>query len=35
MAFTVIDLLYDDAALAKKIKSEFKPLLTKEEYYKI
>lgn len=35
MAFTVIDLLCDDAALAKKIKSEFKPLLTKEEYYKI
>ncbi len=35
MAFTVIDLLADDAALAKQIKAEFKPLLTKEEYYKI
>jgi len=35
MACTVIDLLCDEARLAKKIKSEFKPLLTKEEYYKI
>lgn len=35
MAYTVIDLLADEAKLAKKIKSEFTPLLTKEEYYKI
>ncbi len=35
MAYTVIDLLADGALLAKKIKDEFKPLLTKEEYYNI
>jgi amidohydrolase len=35
MALTVIDLLFDGACLAKKIKSEFTPLLTKEEYYNI
>lgn len=35
MAYTVIDLLADDAAVAKKIKQEFKPLLTKEEYFNV
>jgi amidohydrolase len=34
MAGTVIDLLSDDAAAAKKIISTFKPNLTKEEYLK-
>lgn len=32
MAMTVIDLLFDQAALAKKIKSEFRPVFTKQEY---
>ena len=35
MAMTVIDLLYDDAAAAKKIMADFKPLYTKEEYVRI
>ena len=33
MAMTVIDLLYDGASVAKKIKSSFVPKLTKEEYF--
>lgn len=32
MAMTVIDLLYDDAALGLEIKEEFKPTMTKESY---
>lgn len=32
LAMTVIDLLFEQAALAKKIKSEFKPVFTKQEY---
>lgn len=32
MAMTVIDLLYDHAAQAKKILAQFKPVMTKEEY---
>lgn len=32
MAMTVIDLLFDDAALGRQIKEEFKPIMTKEEY---
>ncbi len=32
MALTVIDLLFDGAPAAKKIKADFKPVLTKEEY---
>ena len=32
MLCLVIELLYDDAAAAKKVKSEFKPVLTREEY---
>ncbi len=32
MAMSVIDLLCDDAALAKKIQKEFKPVFTREEY---
>ncbi len=35
MAMTVIDLLYDGAAMAKEIKANFKPKLTKEEYFNI
>lgn len=31
-AMTLIDLLYDDAAEAKAIKANFKPILTKEQY---
>lgn len=31
-AMTLIDLLYDDAAEAKQILADFKPILTKEEY---
>ena len=31
-AMTLIDLLYDDAAEAKEILANFKPILTKEEY---
>ena len=31
-AMTLIDLLYDDAAEAKGILADFKPVLTKEEY---
>lgn len=33
MAMTVIDLLYDGAAEAKRIKENFVPKLTKEEYF--
>lgn len=33
MAMTVIDLLYDGATEAKRIKSSFVPKLTKEEYF--
>ena len=33
MAMTVIDLLWDGAAQAKRIRSEFKPTLTKESYF--
>ena len=29
---TIIDLLYDDAALGKKVLAENPPILTKEEY---
>ncbi len=32
MLCLVIELLYDDAAVGKKIKADFKPVLTKEEY---
>ena len=32
MALTVIDLLFDGARVAKKIKADFKPVLTKQEY---
>ncbi|MCO6555597.1 MAG: amidohydrolase [Gilliamella sp.] len=32
MACTIIDLLYDDAKPAQKLMSEYKPLMTKEEY---
>lgn len=32
LAMTVIDLLYDGAAAGIKVKEEFKPVLTKEEY---
>lgn len=32
MAMSIIDLLFDQAALAKKIKQEFKPVFTKKEY---
>lgn len=32
MAMTIIDLLYDQAALAQKIKAEFTPVFTKQEY---
>ncbi len=32
MAMSVVDLLYDKAALAEKIKREFKPIFTREEY---
>ena len=31
----VIELLYGDASQAKKVKSEFKPVLTKEEYLRM
>lgn len=34
MAMNVVDLLADDGALANKIKQQFKPLLTREEYIK-
>lgn len=33
MALTVVDLLWGDAGLALKIKSEFRPAMTKEEYF--
>lgn len=33
MAMTVVDVLWDDASLARKIKSEFKPPMTKDEYF--
>ncbi len=32
LALSVIDLLYDDASVAKKVVDEFEPLYTKEEY---
>ena len=32
MAMTVIDLLWDDAMMAKEIKNKFKPSFTKESY---
>ena len=32
VACTIIDLLADDAALAKKVISEFQPRMTKEDY---
>jgi hypothetical protein len=31
---TIIDLLWDDAALLKEIKSNYTPTYTKEEYLK-
>jgi len=34
MAFTVVDLLFDNAKLAKEIKSNFKPSFTKDSYLK-
>jgi len=34
MALTVVDLLFDEAKLAKEIKSKFKPSFTKESYLK-
>ncbi|OCG62665.1 amidohydrolase [Gilliamella sp. Fer4-1] len=34
MACTIIDLLYDDAKPAQKLISEYKPLMTKDEYLK-
>jgi len=35
MAMTVIDLLYDDGAGAKKVREEFTPTLTKEQYIQL
>ncbi|MGI6344918.1 MAG: amidohydrolase [Bacillota bacterium] len=35
MALTVIDLLYEGAELARKVKQEFKPAMTKDEYLKM
>ena len=35
MLCLVIELLYGDASQAKKVKSEFKPVLTKEEYLRM
>lgn len=35
MAMTVIDLLYDDGAGAKKVKEEFTPTLTKAQYIEL
>ncbi len=35
MAMTVIDLLYDNACLARKIKAEYKPQYTTESYLKM
>lgn len=32
MALTVVDLLYNDASIAKNILNNFKPVMTKEEY---
>lgn len=32
LTLSIIDLLYDDASLAKKVVEEFEPLYTKEEY---
>jgi len=34
LAMTVIDLLYDDAAIGREIKDGFVPLMTKEQYLK-
>lgn len=33
MAMTAVDLLYDGAEVGKSVKSQFKPQLTKEEYF--
>jgi len=35
MAMTIIDLLFDDAAGADKVKVEFKPILTKQSYLEL
>lgn len=35
MAMTAVDLLWDDAAAAKEIIKEFKPVMSKEEYFKM
>lgn len=35
LAMTVIDLLWDDAAEAKRLKSEFRPVYTKETYLRM
>lgn len=32
MAMTIVDLLYEDGKLVKKVKDEFEPIYTKEEY---
>jgi len=34
MAMTVVDLLYDEAKVAKEILADFKPIMTKDEYLK-
>ena len=34
MAMTVVDLLYDEAKVAKEILANFKPIMTKNEYLK-
>ena len=35
MAMTAVDLLWDDAAAAKEIMKDFKPVMSKEEYFKM
>ena len=35
MAMTAVDLLWDDAAAAREIIKEFKPVMSKEEYFKM
>ncbi len=35
LALTAVDLLWDEASLGKRIVSDFRPLLTKEEYMKM
>lgn len=34
LAYTIVDLLYDDGRIAKEITSNYKPLMTKEDYFK-